>query len=81
MYNYIGDKMKYDNITTGVFKKRLNRFVCTVEIDGKPYEAHLKNTGRLKELLFEGNTVYLQKSSKRNRRQRCYCKYRFPVRK
>ncbi|MBE6623694.1 MAG: DNA/RNA nuclease SfsA [Ruminococcaceae bacterium] len=60
--------MKYENIYEGIFKKRLNRFVCTVEIDGKTYEAHLKNTGRLKELLFEGNCVYLEKTENPNRK-------------
>lgn len=60
--------MKYENIFEGVFKKRLNRFVCIVEIDGNEYEVHLKNTGRLKELLFEGNCVYLEKTKNPNRK-------------
>jgi sugar fermentation stimulation protein A len=60
--------MKCENIFKGIFKERLNRFICTVEVDGVIYPVHLKNTGRLKELLFSGNTVYLQKADNDNRK-------------
>ncbi len=68
MYNLIGDDMKYENVYKGIFKERLNRFTCIVKIEGKDEKAHLKNTGRLKELLYEGNTVYLQRSSNPERK-------------
>lgn len=47
-------------MTEGVFLSRPNRFIALVEIDGKTEKAHVKNTGRLKELLIPGATIYLQ---------------------
>lgn len=55
--------MKYESITEGKFVKRLNRFVAEVEIQGGRILCHVKNTGRCRELLKEGATVYLEKSS------------------
>lgn len=54
--------MKYDNIIKGVFINRPNRFIAIVNIDGKEETVHVKNTGRCKELLINGCTVYLNKS-------------------
>ena len=54
--------MKYKNIIKAKFISRPNRFIAHVEIDGKTEIAHVKNTGRCKELLKEGATVYVQKS-------------------
>ena len=54
--------MKYKNIEKAKFISRPNRFIAHVEIDGKTEIAHVKNTGRCKELLKEGATVYVQKS-------------------
>ena len=55
-------KMKYENIIKAKFISRPNRFIAEVEIDGNTEIAHVKNTGRCKELLTEGTTVYVQKS-------------------
>ena len=55
-------KMKYENIIKARFISRPNRFIAEVEIDGNIEIAHVKNTGRCKELLTEGATVYVQKS-------------------
>ncbi|MBR3756196.1 MAG: DNA/RNA nuclease SfsA, partial [Firmicutes bacterium] len=52
--------MKYDNICKGKFIERPNRFIAIVEIDGKIEKAHVKNTGRCRELLVPGTTVYLE---------------------
>lgn len=52
--------MKYDAIVPGEFLERPNRFIAHVEIAGKLVVAHVKNTGRCKELLVPGSTVYLQ---------------------
>lgn len=41
------------------FLARPNRFIATVELDGHPVTVHVKNTGRCRELLTEGATVYL----------------------
>jgi len=54
--------MKYDNIVRGRFIERINRFVATVNIYGEVARVHVKNTGRLKELLKPGASVYLQRS-------------------
>lgn len=60
--------MRYENIVKGKFVKRLNRFVAEVEIDGEKLLCHIKNTGRCRELLKEGVTVYLEKSSNAQRK-------------
>lgn len=52
--------MRYDNIISGTFLKRPNRFLAIVLIGGQEEEVHVKNTGRCKELLIPGVRVYLQ---------------------
>jgi sugar fermentation stimulation protein A len=52
--------MKYKGIVPGRFLARPNRFIAQVEVDGAQAVAHVKNTGRCKELLTPGCTVYLQ---------------------
>lgn len=54
--------MKYKNIVEGKFIDRPNRFIAHVEIDGVEQVVHVKNTGRCRELLQPGATVYLEKS-------------------
>ena len=51
--------MKYDNIIEGIFIKRPNRFLAHVKINGKEEICHVKNTGRLGELLLPGAKVYV----------------------
>ena len=60
--------MKYSNIVKGEFIDRPNRFIANVLIDNKIEICHVKNTGRCKELLVKGSTVYLQKSDNPNRK-------------
>lgn len=60
--------MKYSRITEGRFISRANRFVATVEIDGIPTTVHVKNTGRCRELLVPGATVYLAVSANPERK-------------
>ena len=50
--------MLYSNIHKGVFIDRPNRFIAEVEINGGIEICHVKNTGRCKELLVPGATVY-----------------------
>ena len=52
--------MNYENIRTGIFRERPNRFIAMVEVDGKVEKCHVKNTGRCRELLQPGALVYLQ---------------------
>lgn len=54
--------MKYENIVQGRFLSRPNRFIAYVEIYGKSEKAHVKNTGRCKELLTDNAEVFLTKS-------------------
>lgn len=54
--------MQYKKITAGRFLCRPNRFVAHVEIEGKEETVHVKNTGRCRELLVPGVTVYLSDS-------------------
>ena len=60
--------MKYGKTVKGKFISRPNRFIAYVEIlkEGEKKEetevvqSHVKNTGRLRELLIPGATVYLE---------------------
>lgn len=54
--------MKYKNAVKGEFVSRLNRFIAKVLIDGKEETVHVKNTGRCREILVPGATVFLEKS-------------------
>ena len=60
--------MKYDNTVSGIFISRPNRFIAHVNINGEPQVCHVKNTGRCRELLTEGATVYLQKAANPSRK-------------
>ncbi|HIW22141.1 MAG TPA: A/G-specific adenine glycosylase [Candidatus Dorea intestinavium] len=59
--------MKYKNIVKGRFLTRENRFIAYVEIRGKRERVHVKNTGRCRELLIPGATVYLEENNKKER--------------
>lgn len=52
--------MKYGKVIEGKFINRPNRFIAEVEIDGKVTTAHVKNTGRCRELLVPDAVVYLE---------------------
>ena len=52
--------MIYSNIVKGKFISRPNRFIAIVDIDGHEEKVHVKNTGRCKELLIPGATVYME---------------------
>lgn len=54
--------MKYKNIVQGKFIERPNRFIAKAVIDGQEHTVHVKNTGRCRELLQPGATIYLEKS-------------------
>lgn len=60
--------IKYDNTVPGTFIRRINRFVAEVAINGNTEKVHVKNTGRLRELLVPGAEVTLQKASDPNRK-------------
>ena len=60
--------MRYENMTPGIFLARPNRFIAHVQIDGQTEVVHVKNTGRCRELLVPGCTVYCQRSSNPSRK-------------
>ena len=62
--------MKYEKIVQGVFIERPNRFVAKVEIDSRIETVHVKNTGRCRELLPAGATVYLADEEGKTRKTR-----------
>ena len=62
--------MKYDAVRAGRFISRPNRFIAQVEIDGAVETVHVKNTGRCRELLVPGTTVYLSDSGNPKRKTR-----------
>ena len=55
--------IQYENIVSGVFVRRVNRFAAEVLIDGNTEQVHVKNSGRLQELLVPNAKVTLQKAS------------------
>ena len=52
--------MKYGKVREAVFLARPNRFIADVMIGEKKNKVHVKNTGRCRELLYEGAKVYLE---------------------
>ena len=60
---------RYEDTVPGVFVRRVNRFVAEVLIDGETEQVHVKNTGRLRELLVPGARVTLQKVSDPKRKR------------
>ena len=62
--------MQYPNITKAIFIDRPNRFIAHVTVDGHDETVHVKNTGRCKELLIPGCTVYLTASDNPSRKTR-----------
>ncbi|MBR3952621.1 MAG: DNA/RNA nuclease SfsA [Oscillospiraceae bacterium] len=60
--------MKYENVISGRFLSRPNRFIAHVEIGGKEEICHVMNTGRMKELLLPGAEVFLCEGKNPNRK-------------
>lgn len=62
--------MQYANIRPAVFLSRPNRFIAKVELDGQEETVHVKNTGRCRELLLPGRTVWLEEGTNPARKTR-----------
>lgn len=60
--------MQYGQVREGRFLSRPNRFIAHVAIDGADTVVHVKNTGRCRELLVPGATVYVEHSANPNRK-------------
>lgn len=55
--------MRYQSVIPGTFLARPNRFIAHVETAEGLQVCHVKNTGRCRELLVPGATVYLERAS------------------
>ena len=62
--------MKYNKTVKAEFIERPNRFVAKVKLDGKEIYCHVKNTGRCRELLVPGTSVWLEDSENPKRKYR-----------
>ena len=60
--------MKYQNIVEAKFIARPNRFIARVDLGGNELVVHVKNTGRCRELLIPGATVFMEKASNPDRK-------------
>lgn len=60
--------MEYSNVVQATFINRPNRFIAHCLLDEQKVVAHVKNTGRCKELLIPGATVYLEPSNNPKRK-------------
>lgn len=60
--------MTYGTVIEGQFLARPNRFIAHVETKDGLQVCHVKNTGRCRELLVPGATVYLERSTNPNRK-------------
>ncbi len=60
--------MHYNQVISGIFRSRPNRFIAHVETEDGMQVVHVKNTGRCKELLVPGAVVYLERGTNPNRK-------------
>ncbi len=60
--------MHYDNILKAKFLNRPNRFIAEIEVDGAKEIAHVKNTGRCRELLTDNAEIFVQYCNSPNRK-------------
>ena len=60
--------MQYGEVRQAHFLERPNRFIAHVELEGETVVCHVKNTGRCRELLVPGATVYLERGTNPARR-------------
>jgi len=58
------------DLEKATFVERLNRFLGKVDLKGKPVEVHIHDPGRLKELLYKGNEVFIKRVEKALRKTR-----------
>ena len=56
------------DLVEGIFLERVNRFLATVEVDGREVGVHVANSGRMKELFVPGWRVLVRPVSGENRK-------------
>lgn len=57
-----------DSLRDANFAKRINRFLASVQIDGREEYAHVPNSGRMAELLIAGRSIKLREKESRTRK-------------
>ena len=62
--------MQYTNMVPGRFLSRPNRFIAHIELGSKQEICHVKNTGRCRELLTPGASVWCQDALSPSRKTR-----------
>ena len=62
--------MQYTNMVPGIFLDRPNRFIAHIALGGKQEVCHVKNTGRCRELLTPGASVWCQDAPSSSRKTR-----------
>ena len=62
--------MHYPHVVRATFLSRPNRFIAHVLLEGEEVIAHVKNTGRCRELLLSGARVFLYDSENPERKTR-----------
>jgi sugar fermentation stimulation protein A len=55
-------------LVSGYFIRRLNRFAALVRVEGRDERVHVRNSGRLRELLTPGRLVLLEPAARTGRR-------------
>lgn len=60
----------YHRLREGLFLRRLNRFAAEVALEKDVHTVHVKNTGRLGELLLPGARIWLEEAENPARRTR-----------
>lgn len=63
--------MKYRKVCPAQFIRRPNRFLAEIRLNGKETRCHVKNTGRCRELLIDGVTVYVEENLNPGRKTGC----------
>jgi len=66
------EKLIYETGETeeGIFLERPNRFICKVKLkDNSEVLVHVHDSGRIKELLYEGNTVNIRRAKNIEKRK------------
>lgn len=51
-----------EDLQPAIFRNRPNRFIGIAELDGVPVRLHIPDPGRLKELLYQGNSILIRKA-------------------
>ncbi len=60
--------MRYTKVSEATFLERPNRFIAKADLNGETVTAHVKNTGRCKEILVPGAKAVLAHSDNPDRK-------------